>query len=209
MSATGRGAERQKDDFYETPAWCVRRYLDKREEDWGYKTREFYPWRWLEPSAGRGAIIRAVKGWCAGSFGPAWTAVELNMDFAPAIGYPCLFGADFLDPRVTTDKKYDLCIGNPPFKLAREFIEKGLEVSCEVAFLLRLNFLEGAKRAEFFKKHPCDVHVLPNRPSFTPDGHTDATAYAWFEFGEGHDGRVTVLATTPKAERLADRVKAI
>lgn len=198
-----------KDDFYETPAWCVRRYLDFRHAEYGYDLT--LPWTWIEPSAGNGAIIRAVNSW-APPFKPRWVAVEIEATHyaLPETGVQVLF-ADFLHPDVTitANRKFDLCIGNPPFKLAREFIEKGLTVAREVAFLLRLNFLEGAKRAKFFQKYTCDVHVLPNRPSFRSDGHTDATAYAWFEFGEGHDGRVTVLATTPKAERLADRVKAI
>lgn len=200
MSATGRGAERMKDDFYETPAWCVRRYMDMRmRRAPGPMTK------WLEPSAGKGAVIRAVDAW-APPFAPTWMAVELNRNVSLiSTGVACYFG-DFLDEKVSVAKKFDLCIGNPPFKLAREFIEKGLELSHEVAFLLRLNFLEGNKRHKLFQKHPCDVHVLPNRPSFRADGHTDATAYAWFEFGEGHGGRMTVLPITPKAERLADRV---
>lgn len=192
MSATGRGAERMKDDFYETPAWCVRRYLDFRQH---------LPERLLEPSAGQGAIIRATDAWARELFDYQWLALDIN----PAPGIVCM---DFLDPKVTADKKFDLCLSNPPYKLAREFIEKGLTLAHEVVYLLRLNFLESEDRHDLFRKHPCDVRVLPNRPSFRADGSTDATAYAWFEFGLGHGGHMTVLDLTSKAERLADRVAA-
>jgi hypothetical protein len=204
VSATGRGAERHPDEFYETPAWCVRRYLESRA--WGEG-------RWLEPSAGRGAIIQAVDTWRKSMLIPAvrWTAVELNPSNAAGLALSGLrtFSGDFLAPDITSDSKFAFCIGNPPYMLAREFIEKACLLSHEVAFLLRLNFLESGKRAAFFRDYPCDVHVLPNRPSFLASGKTDATAYAWFEFGANHGGRLTVLRTTPKAERLADRLKAV
>lgn len=203
VSATGRGAERQKDDFYETPAWCVRRYLEASVVRHGH---------WLEPGAGDGAIIRAVDAWRSEYPLPtlAWVAVEREATHFALVetGVSVLF-ADFLHPDVSAAKKFDMCIGNPPFKLAQEFIEKGLTCANVVAFLLRLNFLEGNKRSAFFKQYPCDVFVLPNRPSFRADGKTDACAYAWFEFGGGMGGgHLTMLATTPKAERLADRLKA-
>lgn len=203
MSATGRGAERMKDDFYETPAWCVRRYLD-------FRAMTLPVGRWIEPSAGSGAIIRAVNAWFEREScdPPKWMAIELEKRFVDTglVVMPVYFG-DFLDDKVSVSNKFDFCIGNPPYKLAREFIEKALSLSREVAFLLRLNFLESEDRHDLFYKHPCDVRVLPNRPSFRADGSTDATAYAWFEFGEGHGGRMSVLALTPKVERLADRVK--
>lgn len=203
MSATGRGKERRKNDFYETPAFTVRRYMDAR-------SLLFPGPRWIEPSAGRGAIIRAVNAWCEAQAvdHPTWSAIELDPKFMDLIDTPRKLCVDFLSPEVTTANKFDLCIGNPPYKLAREFIEKGLEIAHKVSYLLRLNFLESGKRFKFFQSHPCDVFVLPNRPSFYQDGHTDATAYGWFEFGQGASGKLSILNTTPKAERLADRVQA-
>lgn len=204
MSATGRGAERMKDDFYETPAWCVRRYLDFRSLTLPSTSR------WLEPSAGQGAIIAAVNAWFdhEACDGPHWMALDINPGMRDGDGGARFYQTDFLDEKVTVAKKFDMCLSNPPYKLAREFIEKGLTLAHEVVFLLRLNFLESEDRHDLFRKHPCDVRVLPNRPSFRADGSTDATAYAWFEFGEGHGGHMSVLALTSKAERLADRVAA-
>ena len=48
-------------------------------------------------------------------------------------------------------------ITNPPYKFAQEFIEKSLEITengAKVAMFLKLQFLEGQKRKELFKKYP-------------------------------------------------------
>jgi hypothetical protein len=60
------------------------------------------------------------------------------------------------------------------------------------AFLLRLNWLGGQARAAWHRANPCDVYVLPRRPSFTGKG-TDATEYAWMVWGTGRGGRWSVL----------------
>src|SRR5262245_5684713 len=53
MSATGRGAVREPDDYYTTPSWCVRRRLEAwNPPTWG---------DFAEPGAGNGAVIRAVN----------------------------------------------------------------------------------------------------------------------------------------------------
>ena len=38
------------------------------------------------------------------------------------------------------------------------------------------------------RAHPPRVHVSPKRPSFTPDGKTDATEYAWFTWKQDRNG---------------------
>lgn len=195
MSATNRGGIRHPDDFYETPAWAVRRFLD----GWHVKSSVSGRSRWLEPSAGGGAIVSAVESFYANP--PRFVAIDIN---------PRGFGIgrqDFLSADCTTETPFNVCIGNPPYKLAMEFIEKGLQCATEVCYLLRLNFLEGAKRNAFLRANPCDVYVLPNRPSFTEDGHTDATAYAWMVFGGDDRGRLTVLKNTPSLERVFDAAK--
>jgi hypothetical protein len=72
-------------------------------------------------------------------------------------------------------------VGNPPYLQAQEHIEHALSLEpVGVAFLLRLGFLEGQKRAAFWRKHPPHtVHVLSKRPSFTVGG-TDSAAYGFF-----------------------------
>lgn len=82
-----------------------------------------------------------------------------------------------------TDRKFDIIIGNPPYSLAMEFVEKSLsllENDGVLVFLLRTAFLESKKRYEFWQDNIINgLYVLSKRPSFTGKG-TDATSYSWF-----------------------------
>ncbi len=56
-------------------------------------------------------------------------------------------------------------------------------------FLLRLALLESQGRRLFWAAHPpARVAVCVPRPSFTADGHTDATAYAIYQWIRGAAG---------------------
>lgn len=188
MSATGRSDVRVVADVYPTPSWCVRRLLEAVELPGG---------DWLEPAVGEGAIVRAVN---EVRDDVRWSGVEIRD--VPAIGDPDgLYCGDFLkfDPY----RRWSVCITNPPYSLAREFIEHAWPMADHVAMLLRLNFLGGEKRATAMRKHPPDVYVLPNRPSFTGHG-TDATEYCWMVWRtreRRQHGIVRVLASTPRTER--------
>lgn len=187
MSATNRSAVRHPDDFYETPAWCVHRLLEAVELPFS---------RWLEPSAGAGAIRSAVDAFVWRSL-VTWTELDINPRRAGIIQ------EDFLSARF--DRGFDVVIGNPPFRLAEDFVRRAVGLAPVVAFLLRLNWLASAKRADWLQKHTPSIYVLPNRPSFTGKG-TDATDYAWFVWGTepGHvdyGPTVKILATTPASER--------
>ena len=62
---------------------------------------------------------------------------------------------DFLSEENKTKWHGDI-ITNPPFKFAQEFVEKSLELiedGNKIAFFLRLQFLEGKRRKELFKKY--------------------------------------------------------
>ena len=188
MSSTNGGGERRAYDFYPTPEWCVHALL-----------REWQPrhcGRWLEPCAGDGAIIRAVH-----TFGlaPSWTAVELRSEaFEPIsrtaksitpnnppmeIDVHCPENFLLWKPsewETGIHGKYDLCLTNPPFLFAQQFIEHSLEMCDQVAMLLRLNFIGSQERVEWHKKHVADLYPLTPRPGFTEDGGTDSTEYAWW-----------------------------
>lgn len=92
---------------------------------------------------------------------------------------------------------YDCVIGNPPYKYAEAFVRLSLEHTVEggyVVFLLRLAFLEGQERgAGLWKEYPPkQVAVCSQRPSFTGDGKTDATAYAVFVWQKGYSGSTSL-----------------
>lgn len=186
MSATGRGAKRQEADFYPTPSYCVARLL---------QYVQLPPGRWLEPSAGEGAIIRAVK---ARRTDIVWTAVEMReecrVDLTACADVVSI--ADFREWR-PDGRPFELVLGNPPFTLASRFISHALEVGERVVFLLRIGFLASEKRCSFFRKVGVpDIHIIPDRPSFTGTG-SDATDYAWAEFRPGwagrREGKVSIL----------------
>ena len=88
------------------------------------------------------------------------------------------------------DCGYDVIIGNPPYSLALDFINKSLELLHPgglLIFLLRTNFLESEKRFKWWQEHPLSgLYTLHKRPSFTGRG-TDATSYSWFVWEQGGD----------------------
>ena len=83
-------------------------------------------------------------------------------------------------------------IFNPPYKLAQEFVEHSInlvEEGRKVCAFLKLQFLEGKKRKELFKKYPPKiVYVSSSRilcaknADFTGmrEAGGSAVAYAWF-----------------------------
>lgn len=88
-------------------------------------------------------------------------------------------------------------ITNPPYKYAKEFVEKALEIIVtgnKVAMFLKLQFLEGKARKEFFKKYPPKtIFVSSSRIVCAKNGEFDkypssAIAYAWFVWEKGFQG---------------------
>lgn len=142
----------------------------------------------LEPSAGRGAFVRAVgrtdpcpDAIFANDADPIRVAELQAMSTAEAEELPIIMtsGSDFLQ----LGGSYDLILGNPPYSLAEEHTKHALALRSRcgvVAFLLRLAFLESEKRIPFWKQFPASkIYVLSERPSFTGGG-TDNAAYALF-----------------------------
>ena len=86
-------------------------------------------------------------------------------------------------------------ITNPPYKYAKEFVEKSLQIIPEgnkVAMFLKLLFLEGKARKEFFRVNPPKtVWVSSSRLQCGMNGKfegTSATCYAWFIWEKGYKG---------------------
>ena len=193
MSATGRGAVRHPDDFYATPAWCIEALLRGCPLSSG---------RWLEPTAGDGAIAAEVL---RHRHDVQWHLVESRAEELRVGGglLSRMQRADFplehVDEVEIRDfltmpapvQRFDVALGNPPFSLALEVIQHALTMANAVCMLLRINFLASQKRADWMRKNTPSIYVLPKRPSFT-SGKTDATEYAWFLW-DGKPSRVVVL----------------
>lgn len=181
MSATNRGAVRIDGDAYYTPAWCVDALLRAVPLPGGL---------WLEPACGDGAIIRAVNEI---RDDVVWRALDIKpLGFGRA---QCVATVnDFLTFEFEPFAHYHVCITNPPYTLAMQFVQKALRHASVVVMLLRLPWLASQKRSAWLLEHCPDVYVLPKRPSFT-GGATDATDYAWMVWTAlpQRTGRVQIL----------------
>ena len=104
---------------------------------------------------------------------------------------------DFLKFKGTFDGDV---ITNPPYKYAKEFVEKAIESVTDghkVAMFLKLQFLEGKGRREFFDKYPPKmVYVSSSRIMCAKNGDFDgikesggsAVAYCWYIWEKGYSG---------------------
>lgn len=86
-------------------------------------------------------------------------------------------------------------ITNPPYKYAKEFVEKAHDVIApgyKVAMFLKLTFLEGQGRRELFKNTPpAAVYVSSARLECGKNGEftgSSAVAYCWIVWQKGHAG---------------------
>jgi len=204
MSSTKRGGQRSAADYYPTPGWCVERLLEAVPLRGGV---------WLEPTAGDGAIVRAVNGYRRRHAFPwvKWHLVELEDRHEPKLRLAGGSSADvqicsFLDYEPPNNVDVDVAILNPPFRIASEVIEHAFELRAAVVVaLLRLNYLGSERRAAALRAFMPSVYVLPNRPAFDDRG-TDSDEYAWFVWqrgrGQGGQGRISVLESTPRDQRV-------
>lgn len=186
MSRAGPRAKRIKNDAYMTPdnvaQACVDRLLPNQ------RTRVA---RVLEPSVGGGAFARAARNRFPGCF---VTGVDIDTEVT---GYAdCdTYTAIPFEKYVACHGEFDWIIGNPPYSQAQEHVEHALSMGPKegVAFLLRLNFLGGQKRREFWDREwPTTVHILSRRPSFTGNNGTDTCEYAFMTWLTGNSD-TTVL----------------
>ena len=90
-------------------------------------------------------------------------------------------------------------VTNPPFKFAKEFVEKALETVTEghkVVMFLKLQFLETEKRRKLFDKYPIKtIYVASNRLGCAKGGDFDgqdnigsAVCYCWYVWEKGYTG---------------------
>lgn len=123
-------------------------------------------------------------------------------------------GIDFLKYNETIDADI---ITNPPYSLAKEFIEHSMDLVTDghkIAMFLKLTFLESSGRKALFKKYPPKkIWVSSSRipcgkngdfydrdkdgnikydKSGKPKEVSSAVCYAWFIFEKGYTGSIIV-----------------
>lgn len=174
----GRKVEdkRQSEDFYPTPSYVTEALLE-------YHSFNGKIW---EPACGDGRMAEVLK--------KSYREVECS-DLVDR-GYG-LSGVNFL----TSNKRVDNIVTNPPFQLAYEFIEQGLKLADDcLALLLPIRYLTGKKRAKLYAKFPpAKIIVIPNKVDFLGFG-SPAMEFAWFVWKKGIKQTTIVWADTHDAD---------
>lgn len=108
-----------------------------------------------EPACGDGSMSKVLE-----QYVDSVTSTDLRRDS----GYG-REETDFLNPDVSFE--CDWIITNPPFSHAAEFIEKSLQITPNVAMLLKATFWHARKRLSLFQQTlPSAILPLTWRPSF-------------------------------------------
>lgn len=158
-------------DFFPTPPWATRA-LCEHLDCWGAIGKDS---AW-DPACGQGHMVRPLREYFA----------RVHASDVHAYGGEQECQRDFLIPWAAHDFEVDWVITNPPFRLAEEFVLRGLEVArTGVAMLVRTAFLEGVGRhGRLFGKRPPEwilqftERVPMAKGRLDPKGST-ATAYCW------------------------------
>lgn len=172
---------REKNDFYATPSPTVKKLLD------------VFPLKGsiYECAAGQGHIVEVLKEYYPNN--------EIVFSDLIDRGYPnCKSGVNFLTEKY--DRTFDNILTNPPFKFAKEFVEKSLEISTDkVIMLLKIQFLESISRKEFLKNSPLKyVYVFSERQNTMKNGSpvnpltnkpwSSTMLLCWFVWEKGYIG---------------------
>jgi len=176
--------ERVENDFYATNPESVKALLE---------VEDFNSGTILEPCCGQGHISEVLKE-CTNSKVASCDLVDR--------GYGDSFG-DFLKPYFNANQ-FDYVVTNPPYKLAKEFIDKALFVSKKkVAMFLKIQFLESQSRKDWFKTTPLKtVYVFSKRQNPWRNGEninpntgkewSNTMCFAWFVWEKGYTGKPTI-----------------
>lgn len=174
--------ERQQHDYYATEPKATELLLERER---------FSPCVW-ECACGEGHISEVLKA----------HGYKVRSSDLYDRGYNGTEIIDFLAVNKDVKNKMDI-ITNPPYKYAREFVEKALDISedgVKVAMFLKLTFLEGKARRKLFDSAPPKiVYVSSSRLQCAKNGDFEyfknsgtAVAYAWYVWEKGFTGKPVI-----------------
>lgn len=184
LAGTSSTRERAENDYYATPYESTKALLDV----------ESFIGDFIEPCVGGGHIAEVVKEYYPNSN-------VVGVDLVDR-GYDNTIVSNYFDYRFDGDFNV---VTNPPYSMAQEFLEHSMDNLKEgkkVAMFLKIQFLEGAKRRELFKKYPPKVvHVFSKRQNPWRNGSpvdekgkpwSSTMCFAWFVWEKGYNGQTTV-----------------
>lgn len=171
--------DREINDYYATDPKALEIFLDRLKED-GIELHRVW-----ECACGQGHLSNVLK--------------NRGVDVASTDLVDRGYGEDCIDfLKFESGYLLDLDIlTNPPYKYAKEFVEKGLELVNKghyVIMFLKIQFLEGQARLELFKKYPPKyVYVNSKRQLCAMNGEFEkytatALCYCWFVWEKGFNG---------------------
>ena len=177
---------RTENDYYATNPEAVKMLLSAHS----FKGKKI-----LEPCVGAGHIANILKDY----FGEDIVGIDIiDRGFIPTIT------ENFLDWK--TSESFDTIITNPPYSLANEFIIKCMELlepGGQLAMFLKIQFLEGVKREQLFKKYsPKYLYVFKKRMCVFNNGMevdpktgkpwATTLCNAWYVWEKGFNGEPVV-----------------
>lgn len=172
-------AEREKHDYYATEPKAVEMLLQHET---------FSPYIW-ECACGEGHISKVLEN--NGYNVKNSDIVDRGLENTEIIDFLQVKKEDYAK-LVSRD-----IVTNPPYKFAKEFVEKALDISMDstkIAMFLKLTFLEGKARKKMFEKYPPKtIYVFSSRVKCAKNGKfeeigSSAVAYAWFIWEKGFKG---------------------
>lgn len=179
-------------DYFPTPPWATRALFKHVITNESLILGETC----LEPACGQGHMSRTLSETFAG----VTSSDVFNYGHGNVV--------DFLS-NFYMENSFDWVITNPPFKLAEDFIKKGLGV-CKigVAMLVRTVFIESVGRynnlfnpippfamAQFSERVPMVKGRVDKKAS-------TATGYCWIVWVKGYSGRTSLVWIPPCRKKL-------
>ncbi len=167
--------ERAANDYYATDPRAVEMLL---------QMETFAPVIW-EPACGEGHISKVLQA-------HGYEVISTDLIYR---GFGDPEPLNFLEE--TLDGFEGDIITNPPYSVGLQFVERALESvrpGGKVAMFLKVQFLEGKRRGEFFKKSPPrSVYISRSRLACYKNGDLttnpeSAIAYAWYVWEKGFTG---------------------
>ncbi len=182
-------------DDFPTPPWATRGLIEHVIDD----KRVLTPMSCLEPACGEGHMAKVLKEYCG----------KVHCSDAYLYGYG--HRRDFLTYPYETNA-VDWVITNPPFRLAEEFVLRGLCVARRgVAILARTVFLESIGRyVGIFRANPPTKFAqfterVPMVRGRLDSKATTATGYAWLVWEKGAVGLPRLMWVPPCRKNLERR----
>ena len=173
LTRTAAGGRRDPKDRYETPDEVVEAVVGPD----GPLRNDFSGWRVVDPCCGTGRVVRCLRRL---SFRSAGTDIDED-------------GLDFLSSAYAKSRGREAaCLTNPPFRHAREFVERALGVfDGPVAMLLPADFVASQGRRDWLSGpgRPHRQIIIPWRIRFLKrNGEPisgQAYSHQWLLWGEG------------------------